>query len=72
MKATKPYNLLVVIVLLIIFGPMYLFEILNLKFFATAKLFNIPAGGFLIWIYHLVGGVLALVLVAIINARERT
>lgn len=72
MKGTKPYNLLVVIVLLIIFGPIYLFEIFNLRFFATTKIFDIPAGGFLIWMYHLVVGVLALVLVAVINAKEKT
>jgi hypothetical protein len=66
------HNLLAVIIMCVVFGPIYLIELLNIRFFAAAKVFDIPVGGFLLWIYYLVVAFAALILVAIINAREKS
>jgi len=71
MEKIHSYTTRALIIVLIIFGPIYLIELLHIKAFSTAKLFNIPIGGFIIWIYYLVAALVALILVSMINASER-
>ena len=71
MGKADSYTSRALIIVLIIFGPIYLIELLKIDAFSTIKVFNIPIGGFIIWIYYLVVALLALVLVSMINAGER-
>jgi hypothetical protein len=71
MGKNNSYTSRALIIVLIIFGPIYLIELLHIEAFSTTKLFNIPIGGFIIWIYYLVVALVALVLVSMINASER-
>ena len=71
MAKINSYTSRALIIVLIIFGPIYLVELLKIEAFSTTKVFNIPIGGFIIWIYYLVVAIVALILVSMINARER-
>lgn len=71
MQGGKSSNVLASIIMLIVFAPIYLVALFRVKLFATAKVAGIPVGGFLIWIYYLVVAAMALILVAVINAREQ-
>jgi hypothetical protein len=71
MQGGKSSNVLASIIMLIVFAPIYLVALFRVKFFATAKVAGMPVGGFLIWIYYLVVAAMALILVAVINAREQ-
>jgi hypothetical protein len=71
MQGGKSSNVLASIIMLIVFAPIYLVALFRVKFFATAKVAGMPVGGFLIWIYYLVVAAMALILVAVINAKEQ-
>jgi hypothetical protein len=71
MQGGKLSNVLASIIMLIVFAPIYLVALFRVKFFATAKVAGMPVGGFLIWIYYLVVAAMALILVAVINAKEQ-
>jgi hypothetical protein len=71
MQGGKSSNVLASIIMLIVFAPIYLVALFRVKLFATAKVAGMPVGGFLIWIYYLVVAAMALILVAVINAKEQ-
>ena len=71
MQGGKSPNVLASVIMLIVFAPIYLIALFKVQFFATVKVFGMPLGGFLIWIYYLVVAAMALILVAVINAKEQ-